>query len=141
MPEKVLFYSLRKRCEKLYAHTRFLIAAFFPVPDHECRHLNLMLALCRKYQVHVCAHRGRRIRIYEHAIHGNISAAGNHVIPGMDEIHSEVHRETPDNTPVAACHPFSPNIQVSYDLIRLLGSCVYLLRFWINLLYFYLLLR
>ena len=59
-----------------------------------------MITLSRKYQVHVSPYRGWRISINEHAIHGNILAAGNHVISGMDKIHSEINRVALDNPSV-----------------------------------------
>jgi hypothetical protein len=68
-----------------------------------------------KEQIDVGANRCWRICIDKHAIHGNILAAGNHIVAGMDEINSEVNRVTLNNTSVISRHFVSL-------LVRLLNS-------------------
>ena len=90
--QKVLFDCLWQRGEKLDAHPRFLKTTFFPGPDNECGNLHIKMVLNRKYKIHMSTNGRRRICIDEHTIHGDILAAGNHVIPGMDIIYSEINR-------------------------------------------------
>jgi hypothetical protein len=71
---------------------------------------------------------GGRFCADEHAIHGNILAAGNQVVPGMDKIHPEVHWDTLDNSSVACCHQLSPNVKVFYNLKNSLGISVSFLQ-------------
>ena len=108
--EEVFFNCLRQRREKLDPHSRSLKAALFPAPDNECRNLHLMFVLGGKYEIHMRPHRGRGTCIDEHSIHGNILAAGNHVIAGMDEIHSEIYWKALNKPSVAGCHPLSPHV-------------------------------
>jgi len=129
MFKKILFDSLGKRREELDAHSRFLVTAFFPVPDNECRNFDFMATLNRKYHIHVSACRGRGLCVDEHPIHRNILAAGNQIIACMDEINSEVDGKTLDNSSVACCHSHSPNAKVFPSLNRSLVTTVSLLQY------------
>jgi hypothetical protein len=71
-----------------------------------------MMALNRKNDIDMGPDRGRRLRTDEHTIHGDILAAGNHVVPGMDEIYSEIYRETLNNSSITRCHLVSPIFKV-----------------------------
>ena len=99
--QKIFLDCLRQRGEKLDAHPFFLIAAFFPVPDNESGHLHIIMVPSRKNKIYMGTDRSRRVCVDEHAIHGNISAAGNHVITGMNKIYSEINRGTSNKTSVA----------------------------------------